>query len=77
MDTTKANLNSLFDQLGMASDPVSVSHFIQGYHLDANTPIEAAGFWTQAQADFLKEGRSSDGEWSEVIDQLDTLLHKN
>ncbi|USD36788.1 MULTISPECIES: DUF2789 domain-containing protein [Ferrimonas] len=76
MDTTQATLPHLFEQLGLPSSEQAINQFIQAHPLDRATPLEQAPFWTAAQSSFLSEERNRDAQWSEVIDTLDTLLHK-
>ena len=76
MDTTTPSLNTLFQQLGLKSNDSDIDQFIRQHKLHRRTLIEDAPFWSSSQAQFLKEERRQDGNWSEVIDYLDGLLHK-
>lgn len=77
MDVTQKTLNTLFEQLGLPDDDASINAFIQVHSpLHANGPIWAEGFWTPAQAAFLKEAWEQDADWVEVVDELSALLHK-
>ncbi len=67
--------SELFAQLGMPNDPTSVRIFIQTHSpLNASVRLEDASFWTQAQADLLKEELLEDADWAEAIDQLNLAL---
>lgn len=76
MDTSANNLNTLFAQLGLKSDKQAIAQFIFEHKLSAATAIQDAAYWTDAQASFLKESLKQDAEWSEIIDELNTLLHQ-
>lgn len=75
MDTSEHNMSALFDQLGLPSDPASVDAFIDSHRTlrDADQ-LADAGFWSAAQARFLRESIEQDSDWSEVVDQLDASL---
>ena len=67
--------SELFAQLGMPNDPKCVRLFIQTHSpLNAAVRLEDASFWTQAQADLLKEELLEDADWAETIDQLNLAL---
>ena len=70
------DLAGLFDQLGLPDDPESIDCFVETHRLAPDQPIEAAPFWSPAQAEFLREELRKDADWAEVIDELNALLHK-
>ncbi|OEY66457.1 DUF2789 domain-containing protein [Marinobacter sp. X15-166B] len=75
MDTSQHSLSTLFDQLGLDSDPDSIEHFIRTHSpLPQETPLSEAPFWSSSQATFLREGLADDSDWAEVIDELNALL---
>lgn len=75
MDTSPHNLTTLFDQLGLPSGEEAIDRFIQQHSpIAADVSLVDAGFWTPAQRAFLQESLLLDADWSEVVDQLDTLL---
>ena len=77
MDTSQHTLSTLFDQLGLPSDEKSVNTFLARHApLPGDVPLPDAGFWSPAQAQFLKEGVAEDAEWAEAIDELDVLLRR-
>ena len=76
MDRTAHDMANLFAQLGQASDPVSIDQFIKSHGpLPNTTPLNEASFWTPAQASFLREAISDDGDWADVVDKLNLQLH--
>jgi hypothetical protein len=78
MEPSAHNLTTLFDQLGLLSDAISIERFIQQHSPLANHILLAdAVFWIPAQASFLREEILYDADWAEVIDQLNQTLHAN
>jgi hypothetical protein len=70
------SMNSLFAQLGLPSDPLSVDRFIATHRpLPNDIPLYRADFWTPAQRSFLKEEIIGDAEWANAIDELNESLH--
>jgi hypothetical protein len=76
MDTVKHNFENLFLQLGLSAEGNDIETFIKQHFLDAGTALEDASFWSPGQAAFIKESRANDADWSDMVDELDTLLHK-
>ncbi|MBE0457685.1 DUF2789 domain-containing protein [Pseudoalteromonas sp. KG3] len=76
MDTTKHNINTLFKQLGLASSESEIDTFIAAHSLPDTTLLQDAPFWDQAQRHFIAESLAEDGDWSEVIDELDVRLRQ-
>jgi hypothetical protein len=77
MDTVKHNLTNLFLQLGLAAEENEIESFISSHSVDEGISLEEAVFWTQGQAQFIKESRANDADWSEMVDELDTLLRED
>ena len=75
MDETPSTLQTLFEQLGLASDPASIEAFIEKHSLAEDVKLADAPFWSAAQAQFLKEKLLADDNWAIVIDELNTRLH--
>ncbi|MDX2349047.1 MAG: DUF2789 domain-containing protein [Porticoccus sp.] len=75
MDTNYHTLTLLFDQLGLPSEDSAIEQFlmVRGPLADEVRLVEAS-FWSVGQRAFLQESLVEDSDWSEVIDQLDTLL---
>jgi hypothetical protein len=76
MDTSPHTFTALFEQLGLPSDDDSIEQFIRTHRLFSNeVPLHEASFWTEAQAEFLREAINSDSDWAEVVDELNSRLH--
>jgi hypothetical protein len=76
MDTTKHTLNTLFAQLGLPNTDAQIDAFIASHAIEDTTLLQAAPFWDEAQQHFLAESLEVDGDWSEVIDELDVRLRQ-
>lgn len=77
MEQPVHSLPSLFQQLGLAADPVGIDVFLATHSpLKANLALADAFFWTPAQAAFLREEILEDADWAEVVDQLNLMLRK-
>lgn len=77
MQSPTHTLPSLFKQLGLADDPVSIDKFIATHSpLKPELHLADAFFWTSSQAQFLRDEILEDADWAEVVDQLDVLLRK-
>lgn len=76
MDTTPQDLSHLFLQLGLANEDEAIERFISEHQLPSNILLQQAPFWTGSQKHFLAESLNEDAQWTEVIDQLDTLLRR-
>jgi hypothetical protein len=77
MDTEKHNLPSLFRQLGLPSDQADIAEFVDSHRPLADAVrLADAPFWSQAQAQFLREEIYEDADWAEVVDQLNLMLRE-
>ena len=76
MDLTPNTLETLFDQLGLASDQASIDRFASEHPLSEDIKLVDAPFWGDQQATFLKEQLHVDAEWAPAVDELNALLHK-
>ncbi len=74
MDTSQHTLHTLFDQLGLPSGQGAIDSFLENHTLDRDTRLDQADFWSAGQAQFIREALEEDSDWSEIVDQLDTLL---
>lgn len=75
MDTSKHDIVTLFQQLGLPSDEKSRQAFIQEHRpLPESLALADATFWSTAQANFLREAICDDADWAAVVDKLDALL---
>lgn len=76
MDRSAHTMNTLFEQLGLASDNSSIDQFIRTHTLFSQAiKIDEATFWTPSQAGFIKESLDSDSDWAEIVDELNIRLH--
>ena len=74
---SQPSFTTLFDQLGLDSDPDSIASFIHQHRpMDETQHIYEAPFWTPQQAQLLKEKLKSDDDWAIVVDQLNVALHQ-
>ena len=68
-------MTSLFDQLGLPSEPEAIAAFLHAHrNLPLTTRLFDAPFWLPSQAAFIRENLSEDGDWAVVIDSLDASL---
>ena len=77
MDTTKHDINTLFAQLGLSNSDEQIDAFIASHELEDTTLLQEASFWDEAQQHFLAESLAQDGDWSEVIDELDVRIRQS
>lgn len=74
MDTSTHNLGNLFKQLGLAHGKSEIEAFLHQHRLSEGQALHQAAFWTEAQAQFLKEALADDSDWTETADELAVLL---
>lgn len=75
METEVHSLNTLFDQLGLQSSDKAIDAFIaKNGKLPKDVKLHEARFWTQSQANFIKQAINQDAGWAEVVDHLDVRL---
>lgn len=67
-------LGELFAQLGLPSNPAAINEFCARYRLGRQTALPDAPFWSDAQAQFLREAWNADADWVSVIDALAARL---
>jgi hypothetical protein len=78
MDTSIDTMQTLFCQLGLASDEEQINAFIEKHRsLPSNIALSEADFWNQTQSVFLAEAVAEDSDWCELVDELDCLLREN
>lgn len=75
MELPIRNLSTLFEQLGLNSDPASIDAFIGSHMLPDEVKVSEAPFWTPAQAALLKEEMLDDADWAPIVDELNERLH--
>ena len=77
MESPVHNLPSLFKQLGLPDDPVSIERFIAVHSpLKPELHLADAFFWTPAQRAFLREEILEDEDWAEGVDELNLRLRE-
>lgn len=75
MDTSQHSMRTLFQQLGLPSQPAQIDQFIASHQpLPHGTLLSDATFWSKAQINFLQQGLKDDSDWAEAIDRLDVEL---
>ena len=75
MQSPVHSLPSLFKQLGLEHDPVSIEKFVAVHSpLKADLKLADAFFWTEGQKAFLHEQILEDADWAEVVDELNLML---
>ncbi|NRB39222.1 MAG: DUF2789 domain-containing protein [Pseudomonadales bacterium] len=74
MHTGLHNMQSLFQQLGLATSSTAIEAFFYNNRLPQDIPLERAAFWSAGQAQFLQESIAEDSDWAEAVDQLDAQL---
>lgn len=75
MDAGYQTIGNLFQQLGLPSSPEKVDEFVARHRcLSDGMALDEAPFWTDSQAEFLREAIQEDSDWSEAVDQLDVRL---
>jgi hypothetical protein len=75
MESPVHSLPSLFKQLGLPDDALSIERFVAVHSpLKAELKLEDAFFWTDSQQAFLREEILEDADWAQVMDELNLLL---
>jgi hypothetical protein len=74
MNASVRTLEELFEQLGLSSQQIHMKRFIEMHQLKPGSVLPDAIYWTSNQKEFLIEAKADDSEWSEVVDQLASLL---
>ncbi|MBA1274223.1 DUF2789 domain-containing protein [Stutzerimonas azotifigens] len=78
MELPNKDLGTLFEQLGLPSDPDSIDAFIaQHYPLPDDVKVSEAPFLNESQRAFLKDELLEDAEWAPIVDELNVRLHEN
>ena len=76
MDYASPTFSNLFAQLGLPADDLAIGHFIAAHSpMPQHQRLDQASFWNSSQSAFLREGLLEDGDWAEVVDQLNSCLH--
>jgi len=75
METSVHDMNALFAQLGLEETNENIETFINTHKpIPKDVRIFEADFWTNSQADFLKESIEEDSDWAVVVDHLNIML---
>jgi len=74
MTLNNPTLSELFKQLGLSSEKIHIDRFIERHQLSSHSELATAIFWTSDQRGFLREAIAEDSDWSEVVDELASLL---
>jgi hypothetical protein len=75
MDLSNNTLEVLFAQLGLPNKPAEIEQFIAEHRpLAPEVELADADFWSESQAQFLREEITEDAEWAEAVDQLNLML---
>ena len=69
-------LTTLFEQLGLDSEPQAIAAFIAQHELQLGQSIVDADFWNDSQRCFLRSAIVDDAEWAVVVDSLAVSLCK-
>ncbi|MCP4596364.1 DUF2789 family protein [Neptuniibacter sp.] len=70
-----AEIQNLFKELGLNSDPCAIDEFIEKNKiLTGELHIADAPFWNPSQSEFIRDSLYYDSEWSYAVDQLDIIL---
>lgn len=76
MITVQPTMTALFEQLGLDSSPESIEAFFSRHHLQPEVDVSEADFLSFEQRLTLARMRDEDAEWAEIVDTMETLLHK-
>lgn len=75
MDTSARTMNTLFEQLGLPAADADIDAFVAHHSpLKSGVTLDDAPFWNTAQSQFVRDAWCEDSDWTELVDQLDTLL---
>ena len=75
METPIHTLADLFQQLGLDSEPAAIDAFVLRLRpLSDRVLLADAPFWNASQASLLREEKAKDGDWTVVIDGLNSML---
>lgn len=69
------DLEALFEQLGLPSEPEAIDSFIHTHSVKAMVKLHQAEFWNNSQSNFLESAFDEDDEWTAAMDELNERLH--
>lgn len=78
MSDSLFRFHDLFPQLGLPNTPEAIASFLEQHRPLPNDVLLAdAPFWSESQAEFIREKRLQDSpEWIQIIDQLSEALRQ-
>jgi len=77
MESAIHRFSELFAQMGLPNDAAAIRQFLTAHAPLSNAiDLPDAPFWSQAQADFLREALQEDSDWAELADQLSEALRE-
>lgn len=77
MELPNKDMTTLFEQLGLPSDPDSIDDFIARHApLPNEVKLADAPFWNESQRAFLRDEWIEDAEWAPFVDELNVRLHE-
>ncbi len=77
MEKTQHAFHELFAQLGLPCDAASIAQFVRTHSpLPGDVGLPDAGFWSPAQAAFLRESLLQDNGWAQQVDALSQALRQ-
>ena len=77
MEIPNKDMSTLFEQLGLPSDPASIDNFIADHApLPNHVKLTEAPFWNDSQRAFLKDELMEDAEWAPIVDELNVRIHE-
>lgn len=77
MELPNKDMSTLFEQLGLPSDPASIDNFIADHApLPNHVKLTEAPFWNDSQRAFLKDELMEDAEWAPIVDELNVRIHE-
>lgn len=75
MHNAHHRMSELFKQLGLLDTDAQIQSFLAKHrHLPARCLLADADFWTESQANFLRDAVAQDSDWSVIVDQLSQAL---
>lgn len=77
MDTSSHTIEELFQQLGLEDSSEAIDAFITNHPLTKGMTLTDAPYWSQAQAEFLKQALKQNEDWAEVVGTFDAQLRKS
>ena len=69
------DLEALFEQLGLPSEPEAIDSFIHTHCVASRIKLHEAEFWNNSQRSFLESAFADDEIWTAAMDELNVRLH--